>query len=136
MKKFYSNSEENTFLLAKEYAQGIKSGDVILLEGTLGAGKSIFARGLLAGLDVDSNVPSPTFTLVNEYKGKYTIYHFDFYRLNDPFELYEIGFEDYIYSDGVSLIEWAEKGGDLIPTNSIKVTIKITSDNEREIVIQ
>lgn len=133
---FHSNSELETFQIAKDISKKIVPGDVFLIEGPLGAGKSVFIRGILSGLGVNEAVPSPTFTLVNEYKGIYPIYHFDLYRINNPFELYEIGFEDYVYSDGVSLIEWASKGGDLMPENAINIDIKIKSDNEREIKIQ
>lgn len=106
-----------------------------MLDGDIGAGKSVLARGIAAGLGVTEPMPSPTFTLVNEYDAKYKIYHFDFYRLNDPYELYEIGFEDYVYSEGVSLIEWYSKGGELIPNESILVSIKIESGNKRKIEI-
>jgi tRNA threonylcarbamoyladenosine biosynthesis protein TsaE len=131
---FLSRSEKETFLFAKSLASKIKAGDVFLIEGPLGAGKSVFVRGLASGLGITEPMPSPTFTIINEYSGLFTIYHFDFYRLNDPFELYEIGFEEYIYSDGISLIEWPSKAGDLIPENGIKVNIKIKNE-AREIAI-
>jgi len=134
--KIITKSEQETFESAKNITKDIISGDVFLLEGPLGAGKSVFTRGILAGLGVSESVPSPTFTLVNEYSGTFPIYHFDLYRINNPFELYEIGFEDYIYGQGVSLVEWASKGGDLMPENAIIVDIKITSDDQREITIQ
>jgi tRNA threonylcarbamoyladenosine biosynthesis protein TsaE len=133
--KFISNSESETFKIAESISKNISSGDVLVFEGSLGAGKSVLIRGILYGLGVNEAVPSPTFTLVNEYSGKYKIYHFDFYRINNPFELYEIGFEDYIYSEGVSLIEWGSKAGDLLPANTINITINIISLNEREIFI-
>jgi len=132
---YKSACELDTYNIGKEISKKILSGDVLLLEGSLGAGKSVFIRGVIEGLGVNEAIPSPTFTIVNEYSGKFQIYHFDFYRINDPFELYEIGFEDYIYSDGVSLIEWASKASDLMPENAISVNIKIISDNERQIDI-
>ena len=103
--KFYSKSEKETFEFAKSIANRVKAGDIFLIKGPLGAGKSVFIRGISRGLGVNEPMPSPSFTIVNEYKGIFTIYHFDFYRINTPFELYEIGFEDYIYSNGVSFIE-------------------------------
>jgi len=132
---FYSNTEKETFDIAKKLADKVKSGDVFLLEGNLGVGKSVFIRGLCRGLGITEAMPSPSFTLVNEYTGKFKIFHFDFYRLTDPFELYEIGFEDYVYSDGVSFIEWPSKGGDLIPEQATKISINIV-DDQREIKIE
>ena len=132
---YCSKSEEDTYNFAKTLADKVKEGDIFLLEGELGAGKSVFVRGLASALGVTEAMPSPTFTIVNEYRAKYLIYHFDFYRINDPFELYEIGFEDYIYSKGISFIEWPSKCGDLLPKNGIKVNIKLKGD-EREIIIE
>ena len=132
---YYSNSESETWAIGKLISEKIKPGDKILLDGDIGAGKSVLARGIAGGLGVTEAMPSPTFTLVNEYDAKYKIYHFDFYRLNDPYELYEIGFEEYVYSPGVSLIEWYSKGGELIPNESILVSIKIDSGNKRKIEI-
>jgi len=132
---FYSKSEEETFTIAKSLSSKVREKDVFLISGPLGAGKSVFVRGMASGLGIDEAMPSPTFTIVNEYKGKFNVLHFDFYRLNDPFELYEIGFEDYVYSNNVSFIEWPEKGGDMVFENSIKVEIKIL-ENEREISIE
>jgi tRNA threonylcarbamoyladenosine biosynthesis protein TsaE len=133
--KFISDSEIETFEIAGKISKKLKEGDVLLFEGTLGAGKSIFIRGILNGLGVEEVIPSPTFTIVNEYKTKFNIYHFDFYRINDPYELYEIGFEEYIFSDGISLIEWASKAEELMPEDAIKIDINVLSENKREITI-
>lgn len=133
---FLSKSEIDTFNLGLSLSKNLGRGTVIGLEGSLGAGKSVFIRGVLSGLGVKEAVPSPTFTLVNEYSALYKIYHFDLYRLNDPYELYEIGFEDYIYSDGISLIEWYNKAGDILPENIVKIKIRLINDNEREILIE
>ena len=132
---FHSRSEKETYDIAFGLAKKINKGDILLLEGELGAGKSVFARGLAKGLGVDEAMPSPTFTIVNEYQGNLTVYHFDFYRINDPFELYEIGFEEYLYSGGVSIIEWPSKAGNMLPGRAVKVEIKI-KNSEREITIQ
>lgn len=132
--KFNSKSEKETFEFAKSISGRINPGDIFFIEGPLGVGKSVFIRGVARGLGVLESMPSPTFTIVNEYKGKYPIYHFDFYRINDPIELYEIGFEDYIYSNGVSFIEWASKAGSLLPIKAIKVNINF-KNNGREIKI-
>ncbi|MBN2544374.1 MAG: tRNA (adenosine(37)-N6)-threonylcarbamoyltransferase complex ATPase subunit type 1 TsaE [Spirochaetes bacterium] len=125
---FYSKTEQDTYNYAKKLSKNIKSGDILLIEGDLGAGKSVFVRGAAKGLGIKVPMPSPTFTILNEYNGKYKIYHFDFYRINDPLELYEIGFEDYIYSGGVTFIEWPSKAVDLLPKNSIKVNITFEND--------
>jgi len=125
---FYSKTELETFIFAKKLSRKIKSGDIFLIEGDLGAGKSVFVRGMANGLGIKVPMPSPTFTILNEYKGKYKVYHFDFYRINDPLELYEIGFEDYIYSGGVTFIEWPSKALELLPENSIKVNISIENE--------
>lgn len=132
-----SKCEEDTFNAGFEFSKKIKSGDVILVEGELGSGKSVFIRGVAKGLGVNDPMSSPTFTIVNEYTARFKIYHFDLYRITNPLELYEIGFEEYIYSDAVSLIEWPSKAGDLIPDNAIKVNIKLNNDiREIEIICQ
>lgn len=133
--KYLSSSPEETELIGKKLAERIKSGDIFLLNGELGAGKSVLIRGFAQGLGVRELLPSPTFTLVNEYQGKFKIYHFDLYRLNDPFELYEIGFEEYIYSDGVSFIEWPSKCGSLFPETGVTIDILIQNE-EREIIVE
>ncbi len=133
-KSFISKSVEDTFNIGKSLAADVKPGDVFLVSGSLGAGKSVLIRGIAYGLGVEEDLPSPTYTLVNEYSGKYKIYHFDFYRVDDPYELYEIGFEEYIYSDAVSFIEWPSKCGDMTPVDAIVVEINLSGD-EREIHI-
>lgn len=133
---YITKTPEETFDLGVDISKKLSSGDVIGLEGSLGAGKSVLIRGILSGLGIEEFIPSPTFTLVNEYSGKYKIFHFDFYRVNDPYELYEIGFEEYIYSKGISIIEWYTKGEELLPENMIKIQINIKGDMEREILIR
>ncbi len=127
---FNSTDENQTGKIAYEFAKRLKKGDIILLKGSLGSGKSIFVRGAASYFDINEPMPSPTFSIMNEYSGSYLdnssvmLYHFDLYRINDPYELYAIGFEDYIYSDGISFIEWPEKGEEMIPKKSIIVEIK------------
>ena len=134
--KFTSKSEHDTYNLGKTLALQFKKGDVVLLEGELGAGKSVFIRGVAAGLGITEQIPSPTFTIVNEYCGNAVkINHFDFYRITDSYELYEIGFEDYIYSDAISFIEWPSKGKDLLPNKFILIKIIIESSGKRVIII-
>ena len=105
-------------------AQNAHSGDIILLYGDLGVGKTVFAKGFAEGLGITEPVTSPTFTIVHEYEGSKKMYHFDLYRIGDPDELYDIGYEEYFYSDGVSLVEWPERLEYLMPENAISVTVE------------
>ncbi len=131
MSKIYnSNSEQETIKLAQEYASTLSDGDIVCLHGTLGAGKSVFARSIIRELCGDSEmvVPSPTFTLVQMYEASdFPIWHFDLYRMEDEQEIYEIGWEEAL-SDGVLLIEWSEKLGELLPSQVKDVRIDIDGD--------
>lgn len=128
---FFSSSPEETEIIGQSIAKRAKPGDIFLLEGTLGIGKSVLIRGMAKELGITESLLSPTFTLVNEYEGKVKFYHFDLYRLDEPFELYEIGFEEYVYSDGISCIEWASKCGDLLPSEGIKITIVLEGEKRK-----
>jgi len=106
------------------------------LTGPLGAGKTCLIRGIAAGLGIDENdVRSPSFTLVNEMYGKMPLYHFDLYRMKIIDELYEIGWDDYMMRDGVTVVEWGEKAEDMLPAESIFINIEILSENQRRISI-
>ena len=135
MEKKISCSEEETFRIAEEYAKSIAPGDVICLEGDLGAGKTHFTKGFVTAFGIDmSVVSSPTFALINEYHGEnIEIYHFDCYRLEDVREALEIGAEEYFYGDGICIIEWPERIRELLPSNSKTVTITTTGPSKREI---
>jgi tRNA threonylcarbamoyladenosine biosynthesis protein TsaE len=132
---FFSSSPEETENIGKMIAKKAKPGDIFLFEGSLGAGKSVLIRGMADELGITEPLLSPTFTLVNEYLGKVKFYHFDLYRLDEPFELYEIGFEEYVYSDGISCIEWASKCGELLPDESIKVDITLENEKRKITVV-
>ena len=120
-----THSEEETLKSAMAFAKNIKPGSIICLDGDLGVGKSVFARGFARGLGITEPVTSPTFTLVQIYEGgRLNMYHFDVYRIGDPSEMYDIGYEDYFYSDGVCLVEWASLISELIPDYAIKVSIE------------
>ena len=131
MSKIYnSNSEQETIKLAQDYAINLSDGEIVCLYGTLGAGKSVFARAVIRELcgDNDLVVPSPTFTLVQMYEAlEFPIWHFDLYRMDDPKEIYEIGWEEAL-GDGVLLIEWSEKLGSLLPSQVKNVSIDIEGD--------
>ena len=131
----HSSSPEETENIGKMIAKKAKPGDIFLFEGSLGAGKSVLIRGMADELGITEPLLSPTFTLVNEYLGKVKFYHFDLYRLDEPFELYEIGFEEYVYSDGISCIEWASKCGELLPDESIKVDITLENEKRKITVV-
>ena len=106
--EFESNSYEETQKFAEEFSKTLKAGDVLCMYGDLGVGKTAFVQGLAKGLGIDEPITSPTFTIVNEYSGRLPLYHFDVYRIADSDEMYEIGYEEYVYGDGVSVIEWPQ----------------------------
>lgn len=114
----------------------LKSGDILCLNGDLGAGKTTMTKSIGLGLGVKEYITSPTFTLINEYKGNIPVYHFDVYRLENVDELFDLGFDEYFYGKGVCIIEWADKIDKLIPKNRIVIDIeKTNNDNERIIQI-
>ena len=123
-------SEKDTFEYASRLARNAEPGSVICLEGDLGTGKTVFAKGFAAGLGVQENISSPTFTIIKIYEsGRLPLYHFDMYRIEDEDEMNELGFEEYFYGDGVCLIEWPSQIPDLIPAGA--VTIRIRKDPEK-----
>lgn len=121
--------------MAKKIAKKCKKGDVLLLFGDLGAGKTVFSKGFVSAFS-GAQVTSPTFTIVNTYEGKIPIFHFDLYRINDADELYMIGIEEYLYGDGITLVEWPERAMEIFPKSAKRVTIKKLDDTRREITIE
>lgn len=118
-----SFSAEETYALGKKMGEEAKPGMVFWLSGDLGVGKTVFTKGFAAGLGVTDTVNSPTFTIVQEYQGRLPFYHFDVYRIEEPEEMEEIGYEDYFYGGGVCMIEWAEQIKELLPAETVKVCI-------------
>ena len=117
-------SPEETFLLAEKMGQEAGPGEVYALVGDLGAGKTLFAQGFAAGLGITEHICSPTFTILQIYEeGRLPLYHFDVYRIEDPEEMFETGYEDYFYGDGVCLIEWADLIDDLLPEEYTAIQI-------------
>lgn len=112
----------------------LKSGDIVCLNGDLGAGKTTMTKSIGIGLDIKEYITSPTFTLINMYRGRMVVYHFDVYRLENVDELYDLGFDEYFYGDGVCIIEWAEKIKKLLPEDRIIIDIK-KSDQEDERIL-
>lgn len=131
--KFLSHSAKETFAFAKRVADKLKGGEIILLNGDLGAGKTTFTKGLARALGVKETVTSPTFTYVKEYDGRLTLYHFDMYRVSDADEVYELGLEEYFYKGGVVVVEW-NRFNDV--RNPIIINVKSLGGNLREFEIQ
>ena len=120
-----SKQPKDTFELGKKMAKEAKPGDVICLLGDLGVGKTVFTQGFAEGLEIKEPISSPTFTIIQEYdEGRIPFYHFDVYRISDVEEMDEIGFEEYVYGDGVCLIEWANLIEEILPKNLKVVTIE------------
>lgn len=129
-----SRSPRETYAIAQKLAKRLTGGEVIGLDGDLGAGKTVFVKGLAAGLGVCATVQSPTFTIVREYaKGRLPLYHFDVYRIADPDEMFEIGFEEYLHGGGVTVIEWASIIEELLPADALRIHIAYSGGDERQI---
>jgi tRNA threonylcarbamoyladenosine biosynthesis protein TsaE len=129
-----TRDEKETRELAGALTAFLRPGDVVLLVGELGAGKTCFAKGIAQGLGIRENVLSPTFTLLKEYKGRLPLYHLDAYRLEGPWDLFDIGLEDYLEGDGVLLVEWGDRVRDFFTLVYLEVRIEFTG-LERERII-
>ena len=118
-------SPEETFRIGEEIGQKACPGDVYTLIGDLGVGKTLFTQGVAKGLEIEEAISSPTFTIVQVYEeGRLPFYHFDVYRIGDVDEMDEVGYEDYVYGDGVSMIEWADLIEEILPEKYTRVTIE------------
>lgn len=132
-----THSPEETIKTAEKIGSLLKTGDMIAYKGGLGAGKTTFTRGIANGLGLGDCVSSPTFALVNEYRGKnITLYHFDMYRIQTEDGLETTGFFDYPFEDNIAVIEWSENIAEFLPENIIYITINTISENDREIIIE
>lgn len=137
MLRIRSQSVAETRSLGQRIAQRLKPGNVVVLEGGLGAGKSELARGIANGLGVKETVTSPTFTILNVYEsGRYPLYHFDWYRLENSEELFELGMDEYLGGDGIALVEWAERCPEALPDSCIRIRLEVTGEEEREILVE
>jgi tRNA threonylcarbamoyladenosine biosynthesis protein TsaE len=123
-------SEDDTIKLAVEFAESLKGNEVIVLNGNLGSGKTFFVKNVCKVFDID-NVVSPTFAIVNEHDGKFHINHFDFYRINNIKELYNIGFDDYLNNEAITFIEWGNLFPDVLPGKYIEISIDFDKKNLR-----
>ena len=138
MQEFISTSLEQTLAIGEKLVKTLLPGTVVALNGELGAGKTVFTKGIAKGLGIKdyTHVNSPTFVIIREYQGTIPLYHFDVYRLNDIEELETIGYEEYFYGDGISVVEWANKIEEVLPDKRIDVYLEHVDEHTRRIVIR
>lgn len=136
MATFISNSPAETEAIARQIAEDLVAGSVLALKGELGSGKTLFTQGLVAALESEATVTSPTFTIVHEYQsGRLPVYHFDLFRLENRESAVRLELEDYFFSDGVSVIEWADRFPELIPEQARWISFEIKSERQRIITL-
>jgi tRNA threonylcarbamoyladenosine biosynthesis protein TsaE len=134
---FISTSSAETEARGRQFAEDIGLGSILALRGDLGSGKTVFVKGLVAGLGSRAAVTSPTFTILHEYRGgRLPVYHFDFFRLEERQSIMRLGLDDYFFGDGVSVIEWADRFLELIPEQARWILFEIKSENQRAITFQ
>ncbi len=134
--KILTKSSQETITRAADFSKKLKVGDIILLDGDLGAGKTTFVKGLAQGLKANlKEVVSPTFVLMNIYNGRIPIYHFDLYRLEKPEEIASLNIDEYLQGDGVAVIEWPKRLGEAMPQDAYWIEFKHKDENTREICI-
>jgi tRNA threonylcarbamoyladenosine biosynthesis protein TsaE len=122
--------------LGKKLARLLKAGEIVCLFGQLGAGKTVFTKGIALGLGIERReIVSPSFVLIREYRNKISLYHFDLYRLHSPKDIFALGYEEYFYNDGISVIEWAQRLKYLLPAEYLKIEFKIAGKTKRKIKI-
>lgn len=134
--RYESRSPEETQRLGEALGRRLKAGDVVATIGELGAGKTCFLQGLVRGLGVTETATSPTFVLINQYRGRLPVYHVDAYRTTSLTELLDLGLEELFYGEGVTVVEWADKLLPLLPPHAVTVRISGLGDEPREIVIE
>ena len=131
-----TNSASETRALGEKLASRLRTGDVVILEGELGAGKSELARGIAKGIGVKEKVTSPSFTILNVYEsGRCPLYHFDWYRLESEDELYELGMDEYLGGDGIAVVEWAERCPEAVPEGSVRIRLEVIGEENRKITM-
>lgn len=134
MAVFLSDSAEQTLQFGREYAKTLRPGDIVLLNGEMGAGKTVFCKGVAQGLGIKEEILSPTYAYMNDYSGK--LYHYDCYRIGSGEKAEALGLCDYFYMDGVCLIEWAENISSVLPENCKTVAIEKIDGNKRRIIYE
>lgn len=130
-----THSERETVELGEKMGKLLNAGDIVLLYGDLGAGKTVLTRGMALGLESRDMVTSPTYTLMHRYEGRVPIFHFDLYRLSGPDEVQDLGYEEFFYGDGVSIVEWPERLEYLCPEECVRVRMKAIEGGKREITV-
>lgn len=128
----HSHSPDNTQYIGHILGETLERGSVIELNGNLGAGKTVFVKGIASGIGLEDEPASPTFVILSIYDGKIPLYHFDLYRLSKLEELDDIDYKDYFYGDGISVVEWAEKIPEAFPDNAIRINITAPMENNNE----
>lgn len=134
--KIITDSSEQTIEEGKKFALSLKPNDVIAFSGTLGAGKTVFTKGIALGLGIEENITSPTFTIIQEYSGRLPLFHMDLYRLESVEDFEMIGGEDYFFRGGVTVLEWSEKAASILPRNHYKINIDVIEEAKRKITIE
>jgi len=130
-----SHSLAQTHRLGARLGELLQGGELLLLDGDLGSGKTTLTQGIAQGLGIYGVVSSPTFTLLKEYEGRICLYHFDLYRLDDPAEVLELGFEEYFSGNGVCVVEWANKAEGIWPQEQMRIQLKMVSDTKRGLIL-
>jgi tRNA threonylcarbamoyladenosine biosynthesis protein TsaE len=132
-----SNSPAETEAIGRQVAENIGIGSVLALKGDLGSGKTLFVKGVVAGLGSSADVTSPTFTILHEYRGaRLPVYHFDLFRVENPQALSRLGLDDYFFGDGISVIEWADRFPEFVPEQARWIFFEIKSETQRAITLQ
>ena len=128
---YITNSAEETMNLGEKFGKTLKGGEVILLKGEMGAGKTVFVKGIAKALGITDRITSPTYAYMNDYDGK--LYHYDCYRLSSGKDAEGLGLTDYFYADGICVVEWSENIADVLPKKTLSVKIEKISENQRRI---
>lgn len=131
-----TSSADETINIGEKLGRGLKAGDVLALFGDLGAGKTTFTKGIARGLGLAADVHSPTFTLIHEHPGPIPLYHVDLYRLTSEEEVDTLGIDEYIYGDGVTIIEWADRMKSLLPPGRLDIELKLKGEMDREMIFE
>jgi len=135
--KIFSKSIKDTLTLGRKLAGNLERGDILCLFGNLGAGKTVLTKGIASGIGIpETKIISPTFVLIREYnQAKVPLYHFDLYRMESAADIISLGYEEYFYNGGVTVVEWADRLGDLLPEEYLKIELSVKAGNQRSIKI-
>ena len=132
--RIHTHSPQETQEVGQAIGEQARSGDILLLTGPLGAGKTCLAQGIARGLGVADHVRSPTFVLMSRHRGRLTLYHLDLYRINDPLEAWDLGLEEQLFDEGVCVVEWADRAADLFPEACLWISLDYGQDQQDRII--